>query len=137
MIFRAKSPRDGWAYAKSEHTSLRQIDHGEDDGGRLRVDFTRLRRVSAHLSKRTCERKFFFGKAWVHDNLCFALIMTGPITGTGPPSDAWANCRRSKPVHREPSLYQLLRVVVPRVFSTAWFFPKLEEFNFSMCGCWE
>ena len=45
-----------------------------------------------------------FEEEGVHDNLCRALIMTGPITGTGPPSDAWANWRQSKPVHREPSL---------------------------------
>ena len=39
----------GWAHGGSERTVLRKVDRGEDDGGRLCVDFTRLRGVSAHL----------------------------------------------------------------------------------------
>ena len=48
-ILRAKSPLDGWVYGEGERTLLRQLDGGEDDGALLRVDFARLRGVSAHL----------------------------------------------------------------------------------------
>ena len=48
-ILRAKSSRDGWVYGEGERTLLRQLDGGEDDGALLRVDFARLRGVSAHL----------------------------------------------------------------------------------------
>ena len=39
----------GWAHGGSERTVLRKVDPCEDDGGRLCVDFGRLRGVSAHL----------------------------------------------------------------------------------------
>ena len=45
----AKSSLIGWACANSEHTVLRKLDHGEDDGHGLLADFRRLRGVSAHL----------------------------------------------------------------------------------------
>ena len=48
-ILRAKVPLDGWVYGEGERTLLRQLDGGEDDGALLRVDFARLRGVSAHL----------------------------------------------------------------------------------------
>jgi hypothetical protein len=101
---RSICPRFGWECGEGERTVLRKLDRAEDDGGVLRVDFTRLRGVSAQLSKLTCDSKKKVGEAPLHDNLCFALIMTRPITGTGPPSDGWVNCPQSKPVHREPSL---------------------------------
>jgi hypothetical protein len=44
-ILRAKVSLDGWECGEGERTLLRQIDHGEDDGGVLRVDFRRLRGV--------------------------------------------------------------------------------------------
>ena len=46
---RSKVLLDGWEWREGEHTVLRKLDHGEDDGGVLRGDFTRLRGVSAHL----------------------------------------------------------------------------------------
>ena len=46
---RSKCSRFGWAYGGSERTVLRKLDPCEDDGARLRVDFGRLRCVSAHL----------------------------------------------------------------------------------------
>ena len=46
---RSKVSPDGWECGGSERTVLRKVDRGEDDGGRLCVDFTRLRGVSAHL----------------------------------------------------------------------------------------
>ena len=47
-ILRAKSSLDGWVYGEGERTLLRQLDGGEDDAALLRVDFVRLRGVSAH-----------------------------------------------------------------------------------------
>ena len=49
LVLRAKNSWIGWACGEGERTFLRQIDHGEDDGALLRVDFRRLRGVSAHL----------------------------------------------------------------------------------------
>ena len=48
-FLRAKSSPDGWECGEGERTLLMEVDHGEDDGGVLRGDFTRLRGVSAHL----------------------------------------------------------------------------------------
>ena len=48
-IFRSKVSRDGWAYGKSERTLLRKVDHAEAGAALLCDDFSRLRRVSAHL----------------------------------------------------------------------------------------
>ena len=48
-FLRAKSSLDGWECGEGERTLLMEVDHGEDDGGVLCVDFTRLRGVSAHL----------------------------------------------------------------------------------------
>ena len=48
-ILRAKVSLDGWVYGEGERTLLRQLDGGEDDAALLRVDFVRLRGVSAHL----------------------------------------------------------------------------------------
>ena len=105
---RAKSPLDGWAYAKSERTVLRKVDHGEDDGHGLRGDFRRLRAFSADLSDLPSDSRKKLDEALLSDNLRLTLITTVPITVTGPPSDEWANCRQSKAVHREPSLYRYL-----------------------------
>ena len=46
---RSKNSLDGWECGEGERTLLMEVDHGEDDGGVLCVDFTRLRGVSAHL----------------------------------------------------------------------------------------
>ena len=46
---RSKVSRDGWAYGKTERTSLRKLDHAEAGAALLCDDFARLRRVSAHL----------------------------------------------------------------------------------------
>ena len=46
---RSKCLPIGWACGEGERTVLREVDPCEDDGGRLRVDFCRLPRVSAHL----------------------------------------------------------------------------------------
>ena len=46
---RSKNSLDGWECGGSERTVLRKVDPCEDDGARLRVDFGRLRCVSAHL----------------------------------------------------------------------------------------
>ena len=48
---RSICPRFGWACGESERTVLRKLDPCEDDGGRLCVDFGRLRRLSAHTSE--------------------------------------------------------------------------------------
>ena len=86
-FLRAKSSLDGWECGEGERTLLMEVDHGEDDGGVLCVDFTRLRGVSAHLRTLTSTSKKKPDESPHHDNLLLVLIMTGPITGTGPPSD--------------------------------------------------
>ena len=48
-ILRSKVSLIGWAHGEGERTSLRKVDHGEDDPAMLCADFARLRRVSAHL----------------------------------------------------------------------------------------
>ena len=48
-ILRAKNSLDGWEWGEGERTELRKLDRGEDDAALLRVDFVRLRGVSAHL----------------------------------------------------------------------------------------
>ena len=48
-ILRSKVSFIGWACGGSERTSLRKVDHGEDDPAMRCADFARLRRVSAHL----------------------------------------------------------------------------------------
>ena len=48
-FLRAKSSLVGWECGEGERTLLMEVDHGEDDGGVLRGDFSRLRGVSAHL----------------------------------------------------------------------------------------
>ena len=48
-FLRAKVSLVGWECGEGERTLLMEVDHGEDDGGVLCVDFTRLRGVSAHL----------------------------------------------------------------------------------------
>ena len=69
VILRAKVSWIGWACGEGERTFLRQIDHGEDDGVALRVDFARLRCVLGACETPTpdCEKKW--RKEQVHDNL--------------------------------------------------------------------
>ena len=85
---RAKYSRDGWECGEGERTVLRKLDHGEDDGGGLHVDFARLRQVSAHLSNLTSDSKKNLYEDWVHDNLHFILITMVPTADAGPPSGA-------------------------------------------------
>ena len=80
----AKSSRDGWECGEGERTLHRQTDHGEGDGGGHRVDFRRLRGVSANMENLTgdCGKKLDEGG--FHDNLRFALITMNIIAGAGP-----------------------------------------------------
>ena len=102
---RAKVPRFGWEWGEGERTVLRQIDHGEDDGGVLRGDFARLRGVSHTSENLTLAGNKKKLEAHHHDNLRFALITMVPVACAGPPSGEWENCRQSKVVYREPSPY--------------------------------
>ena len=50
-FLRAKVSPDGWECGEGERTLLMEVDHGEDEGGVLRVDFTRLYAVFLHTSE--------------------------------------------------------------------------------------
>ena len=58
-MFSADSSLNGWEFREGEHTSQAQIDHGEDDGARLRAIFHRLHRFLSTPLSPTPEKKKF------------------------------------------------------------------------------